>query len=83
MNTYLNRWTAALGWAVVMLIVWALFVPHGVSVTTFVLIGMTGLLLSVFGSGLLKDSQPPRSVTNILVDLEAEAASSKPAARTR
>ncbi len=79
MTTYLNRWTIMLGWMVLLSIVWTLFVPGSISVTTFVLFGMIGLIAAFFGSALVRDSQPPRSVNAILGDLEAEgAAASKP-----
>ena len=74
MSTYLNRWTCALGWGVTMCIVWALFVPRGLSVTTFVLLSATGLLVSLFGSLLWSTGRAQRSVSQILVDLESEHA---------
>jgi membrane associated rhomboid family serine protease len=83
MNTYTNRWTVLLNWTVVMLIVWSLFVPRTVSVTTFVLLGATGLIVSVFGAMFLKDSQPPRSVNAILGELEAQPKTDSPSRRNR
>ena len=74
MSTYLNRWTGALGWAATMTIVWTLFVPRGLSVTTFVLLGATGLLVLVLGAMLWASSRPPRSVGQILLDLESGSA---------
>jgi multisubunit Na+/H+ antiporter MnhB subunit len=71
MTTYLNRSTATLAWIVSMSIAWALFVPRGVSVTTFILLGIAGLLVLWVGGALLNDSQPPRSVGQILSELEA------------
>jgi hypothetical protein len=74
MSTYLNRRTCALGWGVTMCIVWALFVPRGLSVTTFSLLGVTGLLVSLFGSMLWASSRPPHSVGQILSDLQSDGA---------
>jgi len=74
MSTHLNRRTCALGWGVTTCIVWALFVPRGLSVTTFVLLGVTGLLVSLFGPMLWSNSRAQRSVSQILVDLESESA---------
>jgi len=70
MNGYINRWTVALGWMILMAVVGALFVPAGLSVTSFVLLGLIGLTVAFFGSALIRDSQPPRSVGAILDDLE-------------
>ena len=50
MITHVNRWTAVLGWTTLMLIVWALFVPRGLSVGTFTLLAATGALLLVSAS---------------------------------
>lgn len=77
MNAYLSRWTFALAWAALMLIVWALFVPRGVSVTTFFLLGATGLAVLFVGPALISNSQPPRSVNQILVELEAPPATAR------
>lgn len=74
MRTYMNRWTVSLGWTVGMLIVWSLFVPRTVSVTTFFLLGAVGLIVTIFGAGFLKDSQPPQSINAIVADLEAQPA---------
>jgi len=63
-----------------MCIVWALFVPRGLSVTTFVLLGVTGLLVSLFGSMLWSNSRAQRSVSQILLDLESESATPAAAA---
>jgi hypothetical protein len=70
MNAYANRWLVSLGWMVVMLIVWSLFVPGRVSVTTFSLLGATGLMIAMFGGTLFKDRQP-QSVSAIIANLEA------------
>jgi hypothetical protein len=81
MNTHMNRWIAPLGWTVAMLILWALFVPTRLSVTTFVLLGVTGLVVSFFGSTFFRESQPPRSVNAILDELEAEPKAAGPSGR--
>ncbi len=57
MTRHLNRWTAVFGWAVLMLIVWALFVPKGISTGTFTLFGLTGALLLISGSVLWRTQQ--------------------------
>jgi hypothetical protein len=75
MTTYVNRWTMALAWTVSMSIVWTLFVPRGISVATFVLLGCAGLLVSFIGGTLVHNSEPPRSVAQILSDVEAGSTS--------
>lgn len=71
MNSHINRWTISVSWTVVMLIVWSLFVPRAVSVTTFFLLLATGLIVSVGGAMFLADRQPPQSVSAIIGELEA------------
>ena len=44
-NRLVNRWTAVFGWAILMLIVWALFVPRGLSVGSFTLLCAAGPIL--------------------------------------
>ncbi len=66
-----------------MAIVWTLFVPRGLSVTTFNLLGVTGLAISLFGSTLLSSSQPPRSINQILLELEAEPTNAHSRSGTR
>jgi hypothetical protein len=83
MNKYTNRWTVSLGWMVAMLIVWSLFVPGSVSVTTFFLLGALGLIVTVFGGTFLKDRQPPQSVGAIIADLEAPPGTDGASSRTR
>jgi hypothetical protein len=68
----LNRWTAALGWVVLMLIVWTLWVPRPVSVTTFTLLGLTGLLVLIAGTALRSSSRPAPSMGRILGDSESD-----------
>jgi len=79
--TYMNRWTVALSWTVGMLIVWSLFVPRTVSVTTFTLLGATGLVVLLLGATLLRDTQPPQSVHAILSELEGRPTSDDPSRR--
>ncbi len=75
---YVNRWTISVIWMIGMLIVWSLFVPRAVSVTTFVLLAAVGLIVSVFGAILLNDSQPPRSMTAIIGEVEAQRRTDSP-----
>ena len=83
MSKYLNRGTCALTWGATMSIVGALFVPRGLSVTTFVLLGVTGLLVSLFGPTLWASSRPPRSVGQILSELDSDGATAAtPAVRS-
>jgi hypothetical protein len=82
-HTYVNRWTVSLSWIVGMLIVWSLLVPRPVSVTTFVLFGATGLVVSVFGATFLKDSQPPRSMTAILGEVDGQPKTESPSRQNR
>ena len=67
MSTYLNRWTAVLGWTTLMLIVWALFVPRGLSTGTFTLLAATGALLlfsgSVWWAGRRRSPSAARALT--------------------
>jgi hypothetical protein len=72
MNVNMSRWKISLGWAVLMMIVWTVFVPTSISVLAFVLLGLTGLVVSSFGSTFLADSESPRSIDAILNQLEAE-----------
>ena len=50
MSAHAKRWTAVSGWTTLMLIVWALFVPRGLSVGTFTLLAATGALLLLSAS---------------------------------
>jgi hypothetical protein len=52
MTRYTNRRTALLAWAVLMGIVWAIFVPRGLSVGTFTLLVLTGPLALLTGSAV-------------------------------
>ena len=62
MTTYVNRWTAVLGWTVLMSIVWTLFVPKGLSAGTFTLLTLTGPLLLVSIWALWKAQRPSPSI---------------------
>jgi hypothetical protein len=44
-----NRWAAWLAWVALMSIVWAIFVPRGLSVGTFTLLALTGPLVLLAG----------------------------------
>jgi len=80
---YMNRWTVSLVWIIGMLIVWALFVPRTVSVTTFVLLVAAGLIVSAFGAMVLNNSRPPRSMVAIIGELEAPPNTDSRSPRTR
>jgi hypothetical protein len=58
-------------WTAMMAIVWALFVPKGLSVGTFILLGLSGPLVLVCTSVLWQAQRPSTSVTQILADMEA------------
>jgi hypothetical protein len=77
MTGYINRWTMLGAWAVLMGIVWALFVPRGVSVATFTLLGLTGAVVVVVASALWSAHQPTPSLRQARVTLEAEEAAAK------
>ena len=62
MTAYKNKWSAVFAWAVVMLIVWALFVPKGLSVGTFTLMTGGGLLALLAGSALWRAQRPEPSI---------------------
>jgi hypothetical protein len=80
---YLNRWTVSLVWIIGMVIVWALFVPRTVSVTTLVLLVAVGLIVSVFGAMFVSNSQPPRSMAAIIGELEAQPNTDSPSPGNR
>lgn len=61
-NWNVNRWSAVFAWAVVMLIVWALFVPKGLSVGTFTLMSGGGVLMLLAGSALWRAQRPQPSI---------------------
>ena len=71
MTRYINRWTALLGWTALMSIVWALFVPRGLSVISFVLLSLTGPLVLVVGSAFWRAQQPAPSIRQIRATLDA------------
>ena len=62
MTAYKNGWSAVFAWAVMMLIVWALFVPKGLSVGTFTLMTGGGVLALVAGSALWRAQRPEPSI---------------------
>jgi hypothetical protein len=65
MNRYTNRWTALLAWAALMGIVWAIFVPRGLSVGTFTLLGLTGPIALLTGSAVWGARRPSPSIGQI------------------
>ena len=62
MTRYTNRRTALLAWAALMSIVWALFVPRGLSVGTFTLLVLTGPLALLTGSAVWEGHRPSPSL---------------------
>lgn len=81
MKMHMNRWTVSLGWIVLMVILAALIVPGTMSMQLFVLLGLVGLVVAFFGSTVLQDSRPPRSMSAILNDLEEEPKTTRPLGR--
>jgi peptidoglycan/LPS O-acetylase OafA/YrhL len=77
MTRYINRWTTLCAWAVLMGIVWALFVPRGVSITSFTLLGLTGAVFMVAASALWSAHQPTPSLRQTRVALEAAEAAAR------
>jgi len=57
-----SHWTALLGWAALMSIVWFLFVPSGLSAATFTLMCLTGPMLLVPGLMLWNAQHPSPSI---------------------
>lgn len=77
MTRYANRWTALLAWAALMGIVWAIFVPRGLSVGTFTLLTLTGPLALLTGSAVWGAHRPSPWLGQIGVRSDvAEAAAS-------
>jgi hypothetical protein len=72
MFRYANRWTALFGWTALMAIVWTLFVPRGLSATTFTLLSVTTLLVMISGSALWRSQQPSPSVRQIRATLDSD-----------
>ena len=77
MTGYINRWTLLGAWAVLMGIVWALFVPHGVTVINFTLLGLTGAVIVVAASALWSAHQPTPSLRQVRAGMDAAEASSR------
>jgi hypothetical protein len=82
MTRFVNRWIALLGWTALMSIVWALFVPRGLSVISFVLLSLTGPLVLVVGSVLWGAQRPSPSIRQIRAALDADE-SARTAARVQ
>jgi hypothetical protein len=72
MTRYVNRWTAIFGWTALMGIVWSLFVPRGLSVSTFMLLSLTGPLVLVAGSALWRAQRPSPSIRQIRATLDSD-----------
>ena len=73
MTRYVNRWTALLGWTALMAIVWALFVPKGLSVGTFTLLSLTGPILLLSASALWRVQRPSPSIRQLRATLDSDA----------
>lgn len=79
MTGYQNRWSAVFVWAVSMLIVWALFVPKGLSVGTFTLLTGGGVLTLLAGSALWRAQRPAPSIRQMRAMTDAaDAPGTKP-----
>ena len=72
MTRYISRWPALFGWMALMGIVWALFVPRGLSVTTFALLTLTGPLVLFVVSALWRVQRPSPSIRQIRATLNAD-----------
>jgi hypothetical protein len=72
MTRFLNRGIVLLGWTALMAIVWFLFVPRGLSVTSFILLALSGPLVLVLGQALWRGQQPAPSIRQIRARLDAE-----------
>jgi hypothetical protein len=68
MTRYVNRWTALYAWAALMGIVWAVFVPRGVTVSSFILLSLTGPLVVVAASMLWSAHPPTPSLGQMRVE---------------
>ena len=77
MARYINRWTSLCAWAVLMGIVWALFVPRAVSVGNFTLLGLAGAFLMVAVSMLWSAHDPTPSLRQARVAMEAAEATAR------
>ena len=71
MGRYLNRWTALCAWAVLMAIVWPMFVPNGMSIGTFILLTLTGPLVLIAAAAVWGAHRPTPSVGQTRVEAEA------------
>ena len=71
-NRLVNRWTAMFGWATLMLIVWALFVPRGLSVGSFMLLCAAGPILMVAGTMFWNAQRPSPSIRQLRATLETD-----------
>ena len=74
MTRYANRWTALCAWIVLMGIMWAVFVPSRLSVSTFVLLGP---LLLVVGSMVWGVHRPLPSAGQICLGMDAADAAAR------
>jgi len=72
MTRYLNLWTALCAWAMLMLIVWTLFVPKGLSVGTFTMLGLTATIVLAGGALLWKAQQPSPSIRQTRATVDSQ-----------
>ena len=83
MARYINVWTMLGAWAALMWIVWALFVPKGLSVGTFTMLGLTAPVLLVAGSALWKAQRPSPSIRQMRAIIDSEEQTSPSASFSR
>lgn len=72
-NRNITRWSAVFAWAVLMLIVWALFVPGRLSVGTFTMLAGGGMLMLLAGSALWRAQRPAPSIRQMRAMADADA----------
>ena len=73
MTRYVNRTTALLAWAALMGVVWAVFVPRGLSVGAFTLLALTGPLALLTGSAVWGAHRPSPSPGQMRVRTDVTA----------
>jgi len=63
-------WTVVFGWTALMVVVWTLFVPRGLSVSTFMLLCLVGPLVAG-GLMLWRGQRPSPSIRQVRATLES------------
>ena len=66
-----TRWKAALAWIASMSVVWAIFVPRGISLVELVSVSVLGLV-ALLMSALLTGDRTPHSMRQIIEDAKDE-----------